>query len=224
MANLITHKRSSISAAVPAPGDLELGEIAINTTDKLLFIKDGSNNVVALNNTDNIVEGSNEFYTDAKVRAAISVTDTAGDGALSYNPSTGEFTYAGISDAQVRSKISATGDLAYNPATGEMSYTAPTPPPPRSWTIETTAYTAAHRDAIAADTTAGIFTVTLPATPTLGDTVLIHDVAGNFSTNNLTVDRNGELIMGLAADLTLSTDDETVELVYINSTAGWRVI
>jgi hypothetical protein len=122
MANLITHKRSSVAAAVPAPGDLSLGEIALNTTDKILYIKDGSNNVVALNNSDNVVEGStNLFFTNTRARNAISVVDNAGDGTMSYNSVTGVFTYSGISDAQVRSKISVDGDLSYNPSTGVIT-------------------------------------------------------------------------------------------------------
>jgi len=126
MANLIQHKRSSVLGAVPAPGDLVLGEIALNVTDKLLYIKDGSNNIVALNDTDNIIEGStNLFFTNQRARDAISVTDTAGDGAMSYNPATGVFTYAGISDAQIRSKISVDGDLSYNPSTGVITGNIP---------------------------------------------------------------------------------------------------
>ena len=33
----------------------------------------------------NITEGSNLYYTDARSRAAISVSDAGGDGSLSYN-------------------------------------------------------------------------------------------------------------------------------------------
>lgn len=123
MANLIQHKRSSVAAAVPNSTDLELGELAINTTDKKVYMKDGTNTVIEINNTDNVEEGSNLYYTDARARQSISVVDTAGDGSLSYDNVSGIITYAGISDAQVRVKFSAAGDLAYNPSTGEFSFT-----------------------------------------------------------------------------------------------------
>jgi len=43
-------------------------------------------------NTDNLVEGStNLYYTDARVRAAVGVTDVAGDGQVSYDSATGVF-------------------------------------------------------------------------------------------------------------------------------------
>jgi hypothetical protein len=46
-------------------------------------------------------------YTDAGARAAVSVTDSGGDGSLAYNSSTGVFTYTGPSAAEVRAHISA---------------------------------------------------------------------------------------------------------------------
>jgi hypothetical protein len=61
--------------------------------------------------------------TEADARAAISVTDTGGDGSLSYNQSTGTITYTGPSAAEVRAHFSAAGDLAYNSATGVFSVT-----------------------------------------------------------------------------------------------------
>ena len=47
------------------------------------------------------------------------------------------------------------------------------------------------------------------------------DLAGTFATNNLTVDRNGENIMGLAQNLTSSTNNEGFLLVYSGATYGW---
>jgi len=58
--------------------------------------------------TDSVTEGStNLYYTDARARAAISVTDTGGDGSLSYNNSTGVLTFTGPSASDVRAHFSA---------------------------------------------------------------------------------------------------------------------
>jgi hypothetical protein len=46
-------------------------------------------------------------YTDALSRAAISVTDSGGDGSLAYNNSTGVITYNGPSASEVRAHITA---------------------------------------------------------------------------------------------------------------------
>jgi len=57
-----------------------------------------------------------------------------------------------------------------------------------SWqAIKTGNYTASAGEGVFANTTAGAFTVTLPASPSLGDEVSIVDYAGTFDTNNLTV-------------------------------------
>ena len=71
------------------------------------------------------------------------------------------------------------------------------------------------------DTTSAAHTVTLPASPTLGDEISIIDYAGTFDTNNLTVGRNGNPIQGSAADLTVSVERAGFTLVYVDGTQGW---
>ena len=48
MANRIVLKRSSVALKVPLAGDLVVGELAVNLTDKLLYTKDAGGNVVAV--------------------------------------------------------------------------------------------------------------------------------------------------------------------------------
>ena len=74
------------------------------------------------------------------------------------------------------------------------------------------------------DTTAGTVIATLPSSPVLGDTVRFFDVASNFDSNTFTVNRNGSLIMGDAADMSVTTVNAAFELVYSNTTFGWRII
>jgi len=63
--------------------------------------------VVAGLDTDNLDEGTtNQYFTDARARAAISVSDTGGDGSLSYNNTTGVVTYTGPSATEVRAHFS----------------------------------------------------------------------------------------------------------------------
>lgn len=64
-------------------------------------------------------------------------------------------------------------------------------------------------------------TVTLPASPSDGDTVGIL-VANALTTNS--VDRNGKSINGLAENLTIDSAYAAFQLRYIDSTRMWRII
>lgn len=71
------------------------------------------------------------------------------------------------------------------------------------------------------DTTSAALTITLPASPSVGNIVGIKDYAGTFGTNNLTIARNGSNIQGSANDSTISTNRASVVLVYADATRGW---
>ena len=68
-------------------------------------------------------------------------------------------------------------------------------------TVKTANYTAVADDGVQTNTTAGAFTVTLPATPAIGDQVFVVDSFNTWGTNNLTIGRNGSTIEGAAQDL-----------------------
>ena len=63
--------------------------------------------------------------------------------------------------------------------------------------------------------------VKLPAGGTAGDTIAIKDYAGNFGTNNLTIQRNSHKIQGVANDGLIKTNKASLVLVYIDATKGW---
>lgn len=73
-------------------------------------------------NTADVTEGTNLYYTDARARGAVSVTDVSGDGSLSYNSSTGVITYTGPSASEVRAHLSAGDGLSF--AGGQFAVTA----------------------------------------------------------------------------------------------------
>ncbi len=87
--------------------------------------------------------------------------------------------------------------------------------------VKTTTYTAVAGQGIFANTSGGAWTLTLPASPTIGDEVAVVDYAGTFDTNNLTIGRNSKNIQGAAADLTVSTERAAFTLVFSDDTQGW---
>lgn len=106
--------------------------------------------------------------------------------------------------------------VIYGDVLGTMNRTA-------SWVTKTSAYNALNGDRIMVDSTGGAFTITLPSSPNMGDEVAFLDAAGYCGTANVTVDRNGSNIMGLAQDLDIDTDDASFSLVYYNASRGWVV-
>ena len=73
--------------------------------------------------TDDIQESgtpTNIYFTTARARATVSVTQPSGDGALAYNNGTGVFTYTGPSAAETRVHFSATTSTGatYDSSTG----------------------------------------------------------------------------------------------------------
>jgi hypothetical protein len=84
----------------------------------------------------------------------------------------------------------------------------------------TTTYTASSNQIVPCNTSGGPFIVTLPPSPAHGDVVKIPDAGGTFATNNLTVDRNGNNINGVADNVNLDINYGTFNFQFFTS-FGW---
>jgi len=91
-------------------------------------------------------------------------------------------------------------------------------------TAKTASFTAVSGNGYFVNTTSGAITVTLPASPSGGDIVAVKDYAQTFATNNCTIARNSSNIEGIANDVTLDGDAESVTFVYVDSTKGWVLV
>ena len=91
-----------------------------------------------------------------------------------------------------------------------------------SWqAVKTSNFTAAAGQGVFCDTSSAAFTLTLPASPSIGDEVAFKDYAKTFDTNNLTIARNSSKIEGGTADLTVDVEGAGNTLVFTDSTQGW---
>ena len=91
------------------------------------------------------------------------------------------------------------------------------------WVTKSANYTAVNNDRIFVDTSVNVVTITLPASPTVGDNVRIMDLAGTFASKNLTVARNGNKIYQQTQDLVVSNNDAAFQLIYTGATYGWKL-
>ena len=106
---------TTINASGTITGDL--------TGDVTGTVSDISNH-----DTDSLSEGSsNLYFTNARARGAISVTDSGGDGSLAYNSSTGVITYTGPSAAEVRAHFSGGTGITITNGQIDLDDTAVTP-------------------------------------------------------------------------------------------------
>ena len=84
------------------------------------------------------------------------------------------------------------------------------------WSVKTGNYTASTKDQLICNHASTAFTITLPSSPSAGNTVTIKNVGAA----TVTVGRNSSNIDSSAADGTL-LEGGAVQLVYVDSTIGW---
>ena len=91
----------------------------------------------------------------------------------------------------------------------------------KGYVTTTSAYTAVADDQIIVDTSSAPVTITLPASPSVGDEVHFIDGKGTFGSNNLIINRNSSKINSGTSNLTVSTNGQSFTLVFANATRGW---
>jgi len=90
-----------------------------------------------------------------------------------------------------------------------------------TWSIITSNTTLSAGNGYFVDVSSSPLSVTLPATPTIGNKVRIIDVAGLSEVNQLTVIGNGEKIQRSDTNLEVASNSAAFTLIYSNSTYGW---
>lgn len=157
----------------------------------------------------------------------LSVTDSGGDGSLSYNNTTGVFTYTGPSAANVRAHFSAGSGITYNSSTGVITSTG--------ISLSGLSVTDSGGDgSLSYDNTTGVFTYTGPSATEVrnhfsagtGVTITTGSIAigqavgtgDNVTFNDLTV--SGNLTV---SGTTTTVNTETINLadntIVLNSNA-----
>jgi hypothetical protein len=79
MATIIKLKRSEIASAIPTAENLEVGELAINTFDRLFYIKTSGNQIIPVANYVDIDPIEVDSRLDALENVLVNVTFPVGD-------------------------------------------------------------------------------------------------------------------------------------------------
>jgi len=101
-----------------------MANITVTASTTSVNVDSTTNTVDVTSTTSNVLVGETTFVANATVRAALSVTDTGGDGSLSYDEPTGVFTYTGVSAAETRLHLGNTLPITYDNVTGVIGFDA----------------------------------------------------------------------------------------------------
>jgi len=83
-------------------------------------------------------------------------------------------------------------------------------------------HTASAGQGLWLDTSSNAITLTLPASPSVGDQIIFTDYARNWETNAVTLNLNSEKFQGNTTPVPVyDTTGESVDIVYSGSTKGW---
>ena len=167
-------------------------------------------------------EGTNEYFTNARARGAISVTDSGGDGSLAYNSSTGVITYTGPSASEVRAHLSvASGSgLTYNSSSGEFGTNAI----PNSQLANSSLTVGSTSISLGATTTTVAGLTSLTSTTLEGTTTV--RVGAADAANGIVLNSSGITFEGSSADAnetTISVTDATADRSIVFPDAGGTV-
>ncbi len=88
MSTVIKLKRSETASTPPAAGDLQTGEVAINSADKKMFVKDSGGNVVQLANSLELFEDLADVDVSTSTSTLEQMMISDGDGTYSFQDNT----------------------------------------------------------------------------------------------------------------------------------------
>jgi len=212
-------------------------------TDARVDTRIAATNIGSLNNVDatGVVNNSILRYSTGSSSWVISATSdpvvvvgqetiTGANGVLT------SFTMSTVAPTTITAIVSVNGIIqepttAYTISGSTITFTSPPPSGARigvralgsgeqGFVIRSADFNAVATGRYGVDTSGGIVTATLPASPSAGEALYFMDAGGAFGTNTFTVDRNGNTINGAASNLAKTTNGESFGLMYTGST--WR--
>jgi hypothetical protein len=213
----------SLSGTVTSSGNLTLGGAltGVNLTSQVtgtLPVANGGTGLTSLGTANQVLavnSGGTALEYQSAATGSVTSVDVSG-GTTGLTTSGGPVTSSGTVTIAGTLAVANGGTNATTVAGARASLSANALP-----ILKGTSYTAAVGEFVTA-TAAGI-TITLPATPSAGDTVTIKDGTGAAATSSFTVGRNGSNIASSATDLTFDVNFGEITMSYINGTIGWSV-
>ena len=202
---------------LPLAGGTVTGNVTFGDNNKAIFGA-GSDLQVFHNGSDSFVKDNGNGILFLQGSNAVKIIgNTAGAAILDANEGGGVHLYHNGSEkfATTATGVSVTGVVAATSFTGDGSGLTGVGFTTNVITSNTTATKDNHYYV-----NGSAITLTLPASPSVGDEVRFSEIAGN--TNNV-IARNSSNIMSSATDLTVDTAFAVLYLRYVDATIGWAL-
>ena len=188
-------------AAIPSGSFSIAGDTGTDTftTGDTLTFEGGAGITTSISNDKVTISSDITQYTNANARAAISATDTGGDGSLSYNSATGVITYTGPSATEVRAHFTAGAGITIN--TGVVSISDGAIANAKLTNSSVTIGTTELELGASSTSLAGITELTVDNLNVNGNEISSTNLNGNISLNpdgTGTVAVNGSRVTGVA--------------------------
>ena len=230
--DVITFSAAPASGAVIEATAATVGEVSTTSTSFAITQLTGDGSTTAFTLSAQTVENNTNVYFDGVYQSkanysvsgttitfstapesgvAIEVMSSEGITLTIGTPDNGTVTTAKIAaDAVTTAKIAADAVTAAKIASEPVAVGITS-------VVTSSSITATVNTHVYVDTAGQ--TITLPASPTIGQRVLI--TVGNFT--NTVVGRNGSNIMSSGTDMTLDKEYLSIQFIYTNSTVGWAM-
>ena len=189
------------ASVVPGDGTVTNAKMADDAIDSAEIV-DGSIDLVHMSansvDSNQYVDGSIDtaHIANDQITNALMADDAVGVAQLSATGTASSTTYL-------------RGDNAWSTISAGGAYTA--------WSVKTGAYTAVSKDQLIVNSASAV-TITLPASPSQGDTVIIKNIGAGL----VTVGRNGSEIEDADQDGTLGST-QAMQVVFVTG-LGWKEI
>jgi hypothetical protein len=214
--------RIETNVPVGGVGNVEINQTRIKTSGLGFLVEVGNGNYYYFNGQ---VKRFSHSESNGYIAFGTETRDQTGHfndiEIKSYGDGTNGNVYitAGTNPTSTRWAFQQSGTIRFPDTTiQETAYIATSE---QKFDIKAISFAAASNTRYGVNTASGAVTATLPASPSLGDAVFFADAGGAMSTNALTVARNGNTIMGSAADIVVNTNGDSLGLFWNGTT--WRL-
>lgn len=208
-----TNGTSNITAQSTAPASPQIGDVWVDTDDNKVYFWSGTAWVDAVTELPSQSGNNGKYLTTNGTSVSWGTID------LSAKADLASPTFTGTPAAPTASVDTNTTQIATTAFVIGQAYKKEV-----SLAIDHTySTTLASGYRYFVNTSTNSVSLTLPASPNLGNEIQVFDASDNASTNNITLNRNGVKINGGTENLLIDLDGGATALIYTGSTYGWKV-